>query len=161
MTIPVETAINSLSYSHLKFWIHLSNALNWFRISLNSAHFEGYVRKRTQFSLVFTCHSLFFAKEPCKRDDILQKRPRILRSLRIIAEILCMQLSFSLAFTKIHLRIHMYTYTHRQTQSQRDSLAFTKIHVHSLSRPQIQSCTLFLVSHCGMGWLRLVGFFKW
>jgi len=28
-----------------------------------------------------------FAKEPCKRDDILQKRPIILRSLRIVANI--------------------------------------------------------------------------
>ena len=28
---------------------------------------------------------LYFAKEPCKRDDILQKRPMILRSLLIVA----------------------------------------------------------------------------
>ena len=33
----------------------------------------------------FLKSEVFFAKEPCKRDDILQRRPMILRSLVIIA----------------------------------------------------------------------------
>jgi len=32
---------------------------------------------------------VFLAKEPYKRDDILQKRPRILRSLLIVATPIC------------------------------------------------------------------------
>ena len=38
----------------------------------------------------YVCRDMFgmevsFAKEPCKRDDMLQKRPMILRSLLIVA----------------------------------------------------------------------------
>ena len=57
-----------------------------------------------------------FAKEPYKRDDILQKRPIILRRLLIVA-------------TPYHADLH--THTHTITHTHTHTHAYTIIHTHT------------------------------
>ena len=52
-----------------------------------------------------------FAKEPYKRDYILQKRPTILRSLLIVAPAYPVETVH--VYTHTHNTVHVYTHTHK------------------------------------------------
>ena len=68
---------------------------------------------------------VFFAKETYKRNDILQKRPMILRSLLIVANphktnhkcVLCMRVYKHIYLMCLYTRIHAHIYTHPHTHT--------------------------------------------
>jgi len=66
-----------------------------------------------------------FAKEPYKRDDILRKRPMILRSLLIVAT------PYRSHITRTQTRHHLPSHTHMDTNtSSTHTLAHAHVHTH-------------------------------
>ena len=95
-----------------------------------------------------------FAKEPYKRDDILQKRPIILRSLLIVAtpyenetceyekrhtheDARAYAHTHTHMHTHIHTHTNMHTHTHAHTHTHTHTYTHTHTHTHDPSKGRI------------------------
>jgi len=78
-----------------------------------------------------------FAKEPYKRDDILQKRPIILRRLLIVATPYLLEKTY--IHTQKYKQTHACTHTHTHTHTHAHAHAHTHTHTHTRTHTYTQT----------------------